>query len=315
MNKLVNDDCLNVLKNLPDQSFDLLVTSPPYYNAREYSHWETVESYMSDMKNIFIEVYRCLKNHHYIVVNVADVTTQLGSNVSTTGKLPLGAMFITMLSEIGFLYQDDIIWDKGEVQSNRMKGNPPYPFYQYPCNCYEHILIFVKHEVDNTKLKCPVCNSANVVINGLSGIGVQSFECKNPKCPAVSEGGRGKRFSARSIMMNDYQTDENKIDNELVMKWRRDIVKINPVIKINFKGENIIKHSAPYPKEIPLMAISFFSGVGDIVIDPFLGSGTSGIAANELNREFIGIELNEEYFKLAEERIDTAKKLFERNLF
>ena len=50
MYKLINDDCFNILKNIPDNKIDLLVTSPPYYNAREYSQWETVDDYMNDMK-------------------------------------------------------------------------------------------------------------------------------------------------------------------------------------------------------------------------------------------------------------------------
>ena len=295
---------MNILKTFSNNSLDLLITSPPYYNAREYSHWNSVNDYMSNMKEIFSQVYRCLKNHHYIVVNICDVVTQVGSNMNVTSKLPLGAMFIVMLQEIGFIYQEDFIWDKGEVQSNRMKGNPPYPFYQYPCNCYEHILIFVKHELDNTKLKCPICNSDNVVINGLVGVGEQSFECKNPNCPSISDGGRGKRFSARSIMMNNYQKEENKIGYDLIKKWRRDIVKINPIIKINSKGENLWEHSAPFPTDIPRMAIKFFSGVGDTVMDCFLSSGTSGIVAKELHRNFIGVELNKEYFELAKDRIE-----------
>ena len=110
--------------------------------------------------------------------------------------------------------------------------------------------------------------------------------------------------------MNDYQTKENKINEDLIKKWRRDIVKINPVIKTNCKGENIIGHSAPYPTDIPQMAINFFSGVGDTVMDCFLGSGTSGIVAKELKRNFIGVELNKEYFELAKNRIE-QKDLFE----
>ena len=70
LNKIHNIDCLIGLKQMSDDSIDLMVTSPPYYNAREYSQWETVEDYMNDMKNIFIEVFRTLKNHHYIIVNV-----------------------------------------------------------------------------------------------------------------------------------------------------------------------------------------------------------------------------------------------------
>ena len=238
INKIYNMNCLEGLRQMEDESIDLMVTSPPYYNAREYSQWETVDSYMDDMKEIFTELYRCIKNHKYIVVNVGDVTSQVGKAKWSVRKLPLGAMFTMMLEEIGFEFIDDYIWDKGEPQSKRHLGNPQYPFYQYPVNCYEHILIFAKHKLDKTKIPCPICNETIVVSNSQSSIGVQSWECKNPNCSEKSASGRGKRFSLRSIMMNDYKTDDNFIDKDFIQKWRRDIVKINPVIKINSKGEN-----------------------------------------------------------------------------
>lgn len=308
MYKIYNEDCLTVLKKISNDKIDLLVTSPPYYNAREYSQWQTVDDYMSEMKAIFTEVYRTLKNHHYIIVNVGDVVCQVGKARWSTRKLPLGAMFIMMLEDIGFEFIDDFIWDKGEPQTKRHLGNPPYPFYQYPVNCYEHILVFVKHKLDKTKIPCPDCNETIICSNSQSGIGIQSWECKNPNCPTKSEHGRGKRFSARSIMMNNYQTNDNYIDSDFVAKWRRDIVKITPVIKTNCKGENILGHTAPYPEDIPEMAIKYYSGTGDLVIDPFLGSGTSGIVAKKLGRNFIGIELNQEYFKVAQKRIDETSK-------
>jgi len=303
-NNIYNMDCLEGMRVLEDSSVDLLVTSPPYYNAKEYSQWDTLDSYMGDMKDIFTESYRILKNHHYIIVNVGDVTCKVGKAKWSVKKVPLGAMFINMLESIGFEFIDDYIWDKGEPQSKRHLGNPPYPFYQYPVNCYEHILVLAKHELDKTKIPCPDCHKTIVVSNSCTGIGVQSWECKNPDCPTKSEGGRGKRFSTRSIMMNDYQKDENYIDGEFIKKWRRDIVKINPVIKINCKGENIAEHSAPFPEDIPEMAIRYYSGVNDVVLDPFLGSGTTCAVAKKLNRRYIGFELNETYFEVASKRIE-----------
>ena len=302
--ELYLDNCYNWLKNREDNSIDLMVTSPPYYNAREYSQWETVDSYMNDMEKIFTELYRCMRNHKYIIVNVGDVTSQVGKAKWSVRKLPLGAMFTMMLEKIGFEFIDDYIWDKGEPQTKRHLGNPPYPFYQYPINCYEHILIFAKHQLDKTKIPCPICNEIITVSNSQSGIGVQSWECKNPNCSAKSKSGRGKRFSIRSIMMNEYQKEENLIEEEFVKKWRRDIIKINPTIKINCKGENILGHSAPFPKDIPTMAIKYYSGVGDTVLDIFMGSGTTCLACVDLNRNFIGVELNEEFFNLTKKRIE-----------
>lgn len=301
---LIKGDCLDVMRNMNNEYIDCLVTSPPYYNAREYSQWTSVDDYMREMKCIFSEVYRILKNHKYIVINVGDVTCQVGNAKWSVRKLPLGAMFTMMLEEIGFQFIDDYIWDKGEPQSKRHLGNPQYPFYQYPVNCYEHILIFVKHEVDKCKIPCPVCNKAIVVSNSQSGIGVQSWECKNPNCAEKSKSGRGKRFSKRSIMMNDYQIEDNYIEKDFIKKWRRDIVKINPIIKINNKGVNLLGHTAPFPLDIPEMAIRYFTGIGDTVMDCFLGSGTSGVVAKKLNRKFIGIELNDEYFDVAYNRIN-----------
>ena len=68
-------------------------------------------------------------------------------------------------------------------------------------------------------------------------------------------------------------------------------------------AQNKTSHPAVYPIEIPLKHIQSWSNEGDIVLDPFMGSGTTGLAALELNRKFIGIELNEEYFDLSKQRI------------
>ena len=81
---------------------------------------------------------------------------------------------------------------------------------------------------------------------------------------------------------------------------------ITPVIKINADGENTIGHTAPYPEEIPELAIRYYSGVGDTVLDCFMGSGTTGLVCKRLDRNFIGIELDPDYFELAKSRIENT---------
>lgn len=297
-------DCVEAMKQMPDRSIDAVVTSPPYYNAREYSTWGSVDAYLADMRGTFSEVFRLLKNHRYAVVNVGDVTSQVGKAKWSVRKLPLGAYFITMMESLGFQFIDDYIWDKGEPQTKRHMGNPPFPFYQYPVNCYEHVLVFAKHELDKTKIPCPDCHRICTQSNSCTGIGVQSWECKNPECPTKSAHGRGKRFSARSIMMNTYQKPENEIPEETRQLWRRDIVRINPVVKINNKGENVVGHSAPFPESIPEMVCRFFAGAGDVVLDPFMGSGTTAVACIKTGRKYIGFDTCEAYVNKARKRVD-----------
>lgn len=64
------------------------------------------------------------------------------------------------------------------------------------------------------------------------------------------------------------------------------------------------QHPAPFPNELPYRIIKMFSCVGDIVLDPFMGSGTTGVVCKQNNRNFIGIELDEKYFRIAEDRIN-----------
>ena len=289
---IIPGDCRAHMQQMTSELLHLIVTSPPYYNAREYSQWPNINRYFAEMEQIFREGYRVLHNHRYFVLNIGDITGNDGlATKSSWGnrRLPLSAHFVVMMEKIGFTFVDDFIWDKGEVQSQRHK-NPPYPLYTYPMNCYEHILFFAKHEMDNLKYPCPVCGDLNVNGNSYVKAGVKSWECKNPACTQKSAGLRGKRFSRRGIEMNELKTPGNQISAELLKKWRRDIVRINPVIKINSKGENKKLHTAPFPEEIPEYAIKCLTGQKELVYDPFAGSMTTQCVARRLGRVGLGSE-------------------------
>jgi DNA modification methylase len=300
--KIIWANCLHALQKLPSETIGLMVTSPPYYNAREYSTWKNLKEYLDCMREIIKECYRVLDNHRVFVFNVSDIVdNDLMSDIKCWGqrKIPLPSYFIQIFEECGFTYIDDIIWDKGEVQSSRQKNkSTPYPFYQYPLNCYEHILIFHKHRLEkDIKYPCNICGLLNVKSNSYTYKGLRSWECCNPLCKR-SESDRGKRFSLKTIItQNEEKQKQNIIPEDFVYEWRRDIHKLTPVIKTNSKKENIIGHTAPYPKEIPEMAIQFYSYKGDIVLDMFAGSFTSAISANKLGRIGVGIELRKDLFE------------------
>lgn len=299
--KMLWGGCLDLMRGMKSESIHLMVTSPPYYNARDYSQWRNLDEYLNDMKEIIQECYRVLDNHRPFVFNVGDIYDNDNLHTqSSWGKrrIPLGAYFTSIFEDVGFRFVDDFIWDKGEVQSQRHKnGDNPFPLYQYPVNCYEHIFVFYKHRTDETIYPCPVCGCLKVNGNAYSGVGIKSWECKNNECMKRSAGNRGKRFSARSHVMTQLKSESNLVDEELLKKWRRDLVQFPPVIKINSKGKNILGHTAPFPREIPAYAIQAFSGVGEIVLDPFAGSFTTPIEAILAGRHGIGIELNKRLFR------------------
>ena len=296
--KIIWDDCLEVMQAMDSESIHLMVTSPPYYNAREYSQWANIDEYLADMKAVVREAYRVLDNHRAFVFNIGDITGNDNRHTRSSWgdrRIPLGAYFINIFEEVGFTFIDDFIWDKGEVQSQRHKnGDTPFPLYQYPLNCYEHIMIFRKHRLDETRYPCPICGCLKVNGNAYSGVGIKSWECKNTECFERSLANRGKRFSLRSIIMDELKN--NIIDANFIKTWRRDIIKFDPVIKINNKKENRLGHTAPFPTKIPEFAVKTLSGRGEVVFDPFAGSFTTPIEAVRQGRIGIGAELNKESF-------------------
>ena len=300
--KIIWGNCLEKMKLFPNESIGLLCSSPPYYNARDYSTWTNLDDYLNFMTNVIKEAYRILENHRVFVFNISDVVDNDNMNeIKCWGlrKIPLPSYFIKIFEDCGFTYVDDIIWDKGEVQSSRHKNkSTPYPFYQYPLNCYEHILIFHKHRLEkDIKYPCSSCGCLNVKSNSYTFKGLRSWECSNPDCDR-SDSNRGKRFSLKTInIQNEFKQMNNIIPEEFIDNWRRDIHKLSPVIKINNKKENKLGHTAPFPKEIPEMAIRYYSYKGDIVLDMFSGSFTTAIEANKLERIGIGIELRKDLFE------------------
>jgi len=261
---------------------------------------------MSDMRIVINEVFRVLGNHRRFVLNVADVTCDDGSG--TSKKFAIPAHFIVACEDAGFSCIDDYIWDKGEVQTNRLPGkDDEYPYYIYPANCYEHVIVFQKDVRDTTRIPCPACGSLQTQMNSKTRDTIVTWECNNEDCSHRSPSNRGKRFSARSVMMNAGRIESNRVPRPVMQRWRRDVVSFPPVIKIDAGGKNKAGHSAPYPVEIPRWAIAYHSHVGDVILDPFAGIFTTTVAAIKLNRNSIGIEISKDHVAAAKKRLQIGK--------
>lgn len=141
-------DAYAALKRLPADSVDGAVTSPPYYNAREYSQWPNIYCYLYDMYNIARETYRVLKPGALYLFNIFDYfDNENAISLSAMGekRMILSAYTNFMFREIGFEPWGNVVWDKGDIEGKRgFNGGNFSPYYQSPFNCWEHVLIFAK---------------------------------------------------------------------------------------------------------------------------------------------------------------------------
>lgn len=137
----------NILSNIKER-ISGVITSPPYYNAREYSQWPSLLCYLIDMTVNAKAVFEKMEVGTYYFYNIGDIVGQDNIFVSShmsNRRLMLGFYSIIIFKMVGYDLIGNIIWDKGEVQSKRNSTENIFPTYIKPINCYEHILIFGKN--------------------------------------------------------------------------------------------------------------------------------------------------------------------------
>jgi len=253
--KLLKGDCLDMLRNVPHNSVDLTVTSPPYDNLREYNGNNS--SWSEEVwKGVIEKLYAKTKEGGVVVWVVGDATVK-GSETGTSFKQALYAI------ECGFNLHDTMIWDKGcfsAVGSLRTRYAP----------VFEYMFVFSKGKPNTFN---PIKDRPN------------KYAGKNASGTIRQPDGSTKPMS-KKMVINDYGQ-------------RFNIWEQSPQRQ---KGG----HPAPFPTKLAEDHIKSWSNEGDTVLDCFMGSGTTGVSAKNLNRGFIGIEIDEEYFKIAKERIANA---------
>lgn len=300
--KLILGDALTELKLLPDQSVNCCITSPPYYGLRDYGVKgqlgleSTPEEYVENLKNIFQEINRVLKKDGTLWLNLGDsyynYRTGKGQSLikQTVSKslqnlpqnCPRRSNKLTNLKEkdligipwrvafalqnSGWYLRQDIIWHK---------PNPMPESVRDRCTkAHEYIFLFSKNSkyyFDINAIKEP----AKCGHNGSSFISNYDFKTK----PNL-----GKKIRPSQI-------------KEFFTRQKRSVwtVSTKP-----FKGA----HFATFPFDLIEPCVLAGSRPNDIILDPFMGSGTTGFVAKKHNRDFIGIELNEAYLEIAKKRIN-----------
>ena len=263
INQVINGDCTEVMKGMPEGSVDLIVTSPPYgVNIAYDVHNDDMEisEYLEFTRKWMTEAYKVLKDDGRIALNIPyEINRQ-----AKGGRIFFVSEVYQVMKEIGFKFFGVV--DLEEDSPHRSKTtawgswmSPSSPYIYNPKECI--ILAYKKHHIKKVK-------------------GVPQWKGE----PTITEEGKTKMV---------YQDEDKKDFMELVFGQWKYLNDSRPMTKATFS------------MDIPTKAIKILSYKNDIVLDPFNGSGTSCVAAEVLDRRWIGIELSENYAKIARERIQS----------
>ena len=319
-NTIINGNSLEVLKSLPDNSIDCCVTSPPYYALRDYGCdgqiglEETPEKYIERLCDVFSEVRRVLTPEGTLWLNIADSywgggwrnaqfnehsgDIQKGSKGTYCGlSLPackgkvgeykpkdligIPWMLAFTLRSQGWYLRQDIIWQK---------PNPmPESVTDRCTKSHEYIFLLSKSQkyyFDYESIMEPCADQErNNFQSGSRANGINKDRNDNDL------GERSKTWKPKTI-------DNQKVRN------KRDVWEVNtkPCKEAHF---------ATYPFELIKPCILAGCPENGIVLDPFMGSGTTAIVARSLNRNYLGVELNPEYIKIAHKRLEKHLGMFQ----
>jgi DNA modification methylase len=239
---------------LPDSSVDLIVTSPPYWQLKDYGDSrqigfnDTYEEYINNLNLVWKECLRVLREGCRLCVNVGDQFAR-SAYYGRYKVIPIHSEVIRFCESVGFDYMGDIIWQKPTNMhpsgGQRVMGSFPYPRNGIIKIDFEHILLFRKQG----------------------------------KSPSVSD-------SMRSVS----QLSAEEWDEYFSSHW-------------TFKGARQDRHIAVFPEELPKRLIRMFSFMGETVLDPFMGSGTTAIAAAHCGRNSVGYEINKGFYIFYREKV------------
>lgn len=243
-NIVVNEDVLKALHMIKDEKIHLTFTSPPYYNARDYSIYRSYQEYLDFLREVFKEVHRVTKNGRFLIVNSSPIIIPRVSRKHSSKRYPIPFDINYILTQEGWEFIDDIIWEKPEYSvKNRIGGFMQHrkPLSYKPNTVTEYIMVYRKKTQD------------------LIDWNLRQYDNKTIKESLV-----GDDFDTTNIWRIDPATDK--------------------------------VHSAVFPRKLCEKVIKYYSFVGDLVFDPFGGSGTLADVALDLKRNVFTTEVDLNYF-------------------
>ena len=282
-------DCFELIKEIPDNSIDLIVTSPPYADIVNYGKNISIKKpneYVNWLLPLFNEIQRVLTPSGSFILNIND-------NCSKGLRNPfIYELIHRSQQETKLKFYDTYIWHK-------RNGIPNGSTKRFR-NTTEFIFHFVK---DQKNLKFYM----DRVLQEPNPVYVKRLETPVNDFGKVIDGERIRK--EKRIRYLTGSTNKTKDGYELPNTDRIIPDKVRPdnVVRFSTAGaarDNSIKHPAPFHKDLPMYYINLLTDEGDTVLDVFGGIMTTGLACKELNRNFIGMELNEKYAEFGNKRIN-----------
>ena len=290
----VGDNITN-LKNLADSSVDLCVTSPPYYNLRDYQNAgqigveNTVDDYVENLCKVFDEVYRVLKPTGSCWVNIADTYDK-------KRLLQVPSRFEIAMSDRKWHLRNEVIWNKPNPQPISSKDR----FWSNHEKFFWFVKDVKKYYFNREPMMVP---QAEISIRRMfSNNNIKKRKDANTSQKegfAISSTSQDKHYARMREEMNiekDFNYEELVASGKCPMRPEFTVWNVSST---TYNGA----HFAVYPPDLIEKPIKTCCPDDGIVIDPFMGSGTTGEVAVNSNKKYIGFELNPDYAALAEKRI------------
>lgn len=301
MNKIIVGNAIEVLKELPDCYVDCCITSPPYLGLRDYGVngqiglENSIEDYINRLTDIFREVRRVLKNDGTLWLNVGDSYVSNNSEYSNCKRKDLIGipwLLAFALRNDGWYLRQDIIWEKPNAMPESVKDR---------CTkSHEYIFLFSKqpkYYFDYEAIKEPAVGFNNIMPAGSKGTLRPNSRLRKGNSRTFRGGGaytKGQSFN------NSAETTRESHGNSENITGLRNKRSVWTVATQGYKEA----HFATFPEKLIEPCVLAGSRDGGIILDPFIGSGTTAVVAKKFNRGFIGIELNPEYAEMTRRRLE-----------
>lgn len=284
---LYNDDCIKISNKIAKESVDLIVADPPYFkviNEKWDYLWRTEDDYLEWSKKWIYNIIPTLRK---------------GGSFYLFGYFRILSKILPILETVGLELRQQIIINKGiKAVSGRATKN----YKMFP-NVTESILFLYKDSKPFVK---------QFLLTRQKELGLTAKEINEQLGVKSNGGGMWSIYTGKNVC-KQLPTEElwNKLQNilEFELPYNKICQTYNPQLgltdvwdDINFYREKRF-HPTQKPQELLKRIILASSNKNDLVLDPFMGSGSTGVACVNTNRNFIGIELDEKYFEIAKERI------------